>query len=384
MHQSPATCGTVEWLQPTPGEAVLHFSGDWTLAHFPTLESRLDALKPRLPDSLDVDFDGIGRIDTAGAGLIAVALGPGRLHALAERDQRMPRELRALLDTVSDAVAEVYAHPSRPARNLGFVDMLERIGIGASRGWHGFLHLCHFLGLTLETGARMLVHPRRWRVTALVAHMEQTGLDAVPIVILLALLVGAVIAFLGASALGQAGAAIFTVDLISTIFLRELAVMLTAILLAGRTASAFTAQIGSMKVGEEIDAMRTMGLDPIEQLVLPRVTALMLVMPMLTFLAMLAGLVGGGLVCWFALHISPTMFVTVLRDDTPLTNLWLGLGKAPVFGFMVGLIGCLEGFNVRGSTRSVGEHTTSSVVQSIFLLIAIDALVALFFTEMGW
>ncbi len=384
MASSSATCGSVECSQPSAGEAVLHFSGDWTLAHFAALEAQLDALKPHLSDSLDVDFDRIGRIDTAGAGLIALALGPSSLHQLAERDRTLPRELRALLDTVSDAVTDIYARPPRKRPNIGFVDMLERIGVGAVRGWHGFLRLCGFIGLTLETGVRMLIRPRRWRITALVNHMEQTGLDAVPIVVLLAFLVGAVIAFLGASALGQAGAAIFTVDLIATIFLRELAVMLTAILLAGRTASAFTAQIGSMKVGEEIDAMRAMGLDPVEHLVLPRVTAMMIVMPLLTFLAMMAGLLGGALVCWFALHISPTLFLTVLRADTPMTFLWLGLGKAPFFGFLIAMIGCLEGFSVHGSTRSVGEHTTSSVVQSIFLLIAMDALVALFFTEMGW
>jgi phospholipid/cholesterol/gamma-HCH transport system permease protein len=214
--------------------------------------------------------------------------------------------------------------------------------------------------------------------------MEQTGLDAVPIVALLSFLIGAVIAFLGATALQRYGATVFTVDLVSYAFLRELAVLLTAIILAGRTASAFTAQIGSMKVGEEVDAMRTMGLDPMELLVLPRVLALMIVTPLLTFLAMLAGCVGGALVCWFALDITPSMFISVFQADTPLRYLWLGLAKAPVFAFLIAVIGCLEGFKVAGSAQSVGERTTSSVVQSIFLVIVVDALAALFFMEMKW
>jgi len=221
-------------------------------------------------------------------------------------------------------------------------------------------------------------------MTSLVAHMEQTGLNAVPIVALLSFLIGAVIAFLGATALQRYGASVFTVDLVSYAFLRELAVLLTAIILAGRTASAFTAQVGSMKVGEEVDAMRTMGLDPVELLVLPRVIALMVVTPMLTFLAMLAGIVGGLLVCWFALDITPSMFVSVFRSDTPLYYLWLGLAKAPIFAFLIAVIGCLEGFKVQGSAQSVGERTTSSVVQSIFLVIVVDAIAALFYMEMGW
>jgi phospholipid/cholesterol/gamma-HCH transport system permease protein len=193
-----------------------------------------------------------------------------------------------------------------------------------------------------------------------------------------------VIAFLGATALRRYGATVFTVDLVSYAFLRELAVLLTAILLAGRTASAFTAQIGAMKVGEEVDAMRTMGLDPIELLVLPRVIALMIVMPLLTFLSMIAGVLGGMLVCWYALNISPSMFVSVFQTDTPLRYLWLGLAKAPIFAFLIAVIGCLEGFKVQGSAQSVGERTTSSVVQSIFMVIVVDAVAALFFMEMGW
>jgi phospholipid/cholesterol/gamma-HCH transport system permease protein len=384
MDRSSTTPGIVEWLQPTGGEGVLRFTGDWTLAHFAALESQLDVLKPRLPETPDVDFNDIGRIDTAGAGLIAVALGPKCLQWLAEHDRDVPQELRGLLDTVSEAVAEIYAHRPPPPRNLGFIDLLERVGENVVHIWTLTLRLLGFIGITLEALARTLWRPHRWRVTSLIYHMEQTGLDAVPIVTTLSFLIGAVIAFLGATALRQYGATVFTVDLVSYSFLREFAVLLTAILLAGRTASAFTAQIGAMKVGEEVDAMRTMGLDPVELLVLPRVLAMVAVLPMLTFLSMIAGVVGGALVCWMALDISPSMFVSVFQTDTPIRYLWLGLAKAPILAYLIAVIGCIEGFKVEGSAESVGHRTTSSVVQSIFVVILVDALAALFFMEMGW
>lgn len=383
MEQGESKVGNAEWVQGDAG-TVLRFSGDWTLAHFAELEAKLDAIKPDLPERPDVDFNDIGRIDTAGAGLIAVALGPQSLQSLAEHDRDVPRELRALLDKVSEAVAEIFAHPTPPKRNFGFVDLLDRIGRAVEIIWGNAKTLLGFIGLTLETFARTVFIPKRWRTTSLFYHMEQTGLDAVPIVVLLSFLVGAVIAFLGATALRQYGATVYTVDLVAYSFLREFGVLLTAILLAGRTASAFTAQIGSMKVGEEIDAMRTMGLDPVELLVLPRVLALIAVMPLLTFLAMMAGLLGGGLVCWGSLDISPTMFLSTFQTDIEMRHFWVGIGKAPIFAFLIAVIGCLEGFKVEGSAESVGQHTTSSVVQSIFVVILIDALAALFFVEMGW
>lgn len=218
----------------------------------------------------------------------------------------------------------------------------------------------------------------------MVAHIEQTGLDAAPIVALLTFLVGAVVAFLGATVLKSFGATIFTVDLVAFSFLREFGVLLTAILIAGRTASAFTAQIGSMKANEEIDAIRTLGLDPMELLVLPRVLALLVALPMLTFLAMLSGIVGGGVVCAVALDISPAMFLSLLQSDIGVQHFLVGMVKAPIFAFLIAAIGCLEGFKVSGSAESVGAHTTSSVVQSIFVVIVLDAVAAMFFMEMGW
>ena len=192
------------------------------------------------------------------------------------------------------------------------------------------------------------------------------------------------VAFLGATVLEDFGATIYTVDLVAFSFLREFGVLLAAILLAGRTASAFTAQIGAMKVNEELDAIRTLGLNPVELLVVPRVLAMMFSLPILTFIGMISGMVGGAVVCAVALDIPPSQFIAIVERDIALKHFLVGLGKAPVFAFLIAVIGCLEGFKVAGSAQSVGEHTTSSVVQSIFMVILLDSVAALFFMEMGW
>jgi phospholipid/cholesterol/gamma-HCH transport system permease protein len=263
-------------------------------------------------------------------------------------------------------------------------DLLAHIGQSTEQIWRQTVALLGFMGLTLEALIRNTVHPGRWRVTSIVAQIEDTGLNAVPIVALLTFMVGAVIAFLGATVLADFGATIYTVNLVAFSFLREFAVLLTAILMAGRTASAFTAQLGSMKANEEIDAIRMLGLSPIDVLVLPRILALLVSMPLLTFIGMAAGILGGALVCAVSLGISPTMFFTIFKEGIEVRHFVLGMVKAPVFAYVIAIIGCMEGFKVSGSAQSVGEHTTSAVVQSIFLVILLDALAALFFMEMKW
>jgi phospholipid/cholesterol/gamma-HCH transport system permease protein len=222
------------------------------------------------------------------------------------------------------------------------------------------------------------------RLTSTVFHMEQVGLDAVPLVVLLSYLVGAVIAFLGSTILRDFGAEIYVVELVSIATLRELAVLMTAIVVAGRTASSYTAQIGAMKSREEIDAIRVLGLDPIDLLVLPRVLALLVMLPLLTFVAMLAGLAGGVTVGAFDLGIPPQMYLARMHETMNIRHFFVGMSKAPIFAVVIGLIGCLQGLKVEGTAQSVGERTTSSVVQSISLVIVIDALAALWFMNMGW
>lgn len=329
-----------------------------------------------------VDVTGIAALDTAGARLLHTLLGAERVAALLADETALPRERHALLKAVTNALVE----PAAPAAHGGYAlgDVLAHIGetmVVFRRHVAGFNG---FVGLILETALRVAVQPRRWRITALVANLERTGLDAVPIIALLTFLIGAVVAFLGATVLQNFGASIFTVDLVAYSFLREFGVLLTAIIVAGRTASSFTAQIGSMRANEEIDAIRVLGLDPIELLVLPRVYALLIALPMLTFVAMVSGLVGGMLVSATTLDISPVLFLSRIQDNVGLIHFWVGMAKAPIFAFLIAAIGCLEGFRVQGSAQSVGEHTTSAVVQSIFVVIVVDAIAALFCMEMGW
>jgi phospholipid/cholesterol/gamma-HCH transport system permease protein len=364
--------------------AQLRVTGDWTLAHYADLKRLSDSLKGQYDDRTPINLNGLGALDTAGASLLVELLGAERLGKSAEHpDCSLSAADRALLQTVYCSLTDFCVPVKEPEISVG-IQLLTRIGRAVDAIWQDTLQLLGFVGLILETIARGLFRPKRWRITPMIAHIEQTGLDAAPIVALLTFMVGAVVAFLGATVLASFGASIFTVDLVAFSFLREFGVLLTAILMAGRTASAFTAQIGSMKANEEIDAIRTLGLDPMELLVVPRVLALLVALPMLTFLAMLSGIVGGGVVCAISLGISPAMFLSLLQSDIGVQHFLVGMVKAPIFAFLIASVGCLEGFKVSGSAESVGAHTTSSVVQSIFVVIVLDAVAALFFMEMGW
>ncbi|NNA15862.1 ABC transporter permease [Pseudomonas lundensis] len=363
--------------------ARLHISGDWTLASYARLKQLNAQLAGKYDDSTHVDLDDVTRLDTAGASLLVELLGAERVSQLADTTSRLPAADRALLQTVYSSMRD-FCVPTKAAEENTGIQVLSRIGCAVDKLWQDSLKLLGFIGLILQTLARNLFHPKQWRITPVVAHIEQIGLNAAPIVVLLTFMVGAVVAFLGATVLANFGAGIFTVDLVAFSFLREFGVLLTAILLAGRTASAFTAQIGSMKANEEIDAIRTLGLDPMDLLVLPRVLALLIALPLLTFLAMMAGILGGAVVCIVSLGISPDMFISLLHSDIGVQHFLVGMVKAPFFAFLIAAVGCLEGFKVAGSAESVGEHTTSSVVQSIFIVIVLDAVAALFFMEMGW
>lgn len=357
-------------------------SGDWTLGHYSHLQAELSRLGTLAPDQ-PLDFSLLGQLDTAGAALLGRWLGSERLTSLARQNPELTPERLALLHTVGEALQECPESPGAAHQSAAY-EVLEEVGVTMTGLWDRGRALLGFIGLALESLARTLPQPRRWRVTSLVAHIEQTGLNAIPIIVLLTFMVGAVVAFLGATVLANFGATIYTVHLVAFSFLREFGVLLTAILMAGRTASAFTAQIGSMKANEEIDAIRVLGLNPMELLVLPRILAMMISLPILTFIAILSGILGGGVVSALMLDISPTLFLGILQSEVPVQHLFVGLAKAPFFAFIIAIIGCLEGFKSGGSAKSVGDHTTSAVVQSIFMVILLDALAAMFFMEMGW
>ena len=239
--------------------------------------------------------------------------------------------------------------------------------------------LLSFIGETMATLARLAVNPRRIRWKSVVSVMEEAGLDALPIVCFLSFFIGLVIAFIGANLLAQFNASVYTVELVGIGMLREFGAVLTAILLAGRTDSAFTAQIGAMKMRQEIDAMRTIGLDPMEALVAPRLIALLIMTPLLTFAATLSGIAGGMMAAWSAMNISPTMFLSRFQESVAPINFWVGIIKAPVFALVVAMVGCRQGMLVEEDVVSLGRRTTSSVVQAIFLVIAIDAMFAVLY-----
>ena len=363
-------------IQPSRADPeIWRATGEWTLQH----AAKMLALIERAPGKLkDIDGRDIARLDSTGAMLLsryAVKTGLG-LATVEVKDVHQP-----LVGAVRD-ICE--ATPFEQKKDRGFRRKLERIGFAMEDYYNETRALVGFFGLTLVTALHTLLHPRRFRLTPTVHHMESVGLDAVPLIALLSFMIGAVIAFLGATVLRDVGAEVFVVDLVGVSFLREFAVLLTAIVLAGRTASAFTAQIGAMQSGEEIDAIRTLGLDPIELLVLPRLFALVLMLPLLTFIAMVAGLLGGMAVCVGNLGMSPEAFLTRLNETIEVRHFFVGLSKAPMFAVVIALIGCLEGFQTQGTAQSVGERTTSSVVQTISLVILLDAFAALFFMEMDW
>ncbi|CTQ02346.1 putative ABC transporter, permease protein [Klebsiella variicola] len=358
-------------------------SGDWVLAHYAYLELAVSALQPQLLSNAIFDLSQLGTLDTAGATLLVKLIGEKNVLELERIAPTLPLERRVLLQTVRSALQNYVTPPAQHQPGI-VTELLANIGKSVESFWQNLVALIGFIGLTMEVLFATLLRPAHWRVTSLVANLQQIGLNAVPIIALLTFMVGAVIAFLGSTVLSTFGASIFTVQLVAFSFLREFAVLLAAILMAGRTASAFTAQIGLMKANEEIDAIQTMGLNPVELLVLPRVLALLVALPMMTFIGMICGILGGIVVCALTLDISPTMFLTIMQNNVGFEHFWVGMIKAPVFAFLIAIIGCLEGFKVSGSAESVGEHTTASVVHSIFVVILLDAVAALFFMKMGW
>ena len=361
-------------LRPDPQQPDrLLVSGDWTFRQAVRL---LVLIAGSGTGIQTIDARAITRLDASGSKLLLILM--DRLGLPLPTLASKP-EHAALIEAVRNSGAPL---PAPPSAGKPFHRMLEAVGRWVANAYGNILIFLDFLGRTLLSLMESLFNPRHWRVTSIVFHMQAVGLNAVPLVMLLSFMVGAVVAFLGATVLSKFGAQLWVVELVGVAFFREFGVLLTAILLAGRTASAFTAQIGSMKSGEELDAIRTMGLDPIELLVLPRLKALLLTLPLLTFLATMAGLLGGMAVCIWHLDISPEMFIGLVQNELSPRHFWVGMSKAPIFAMVIGLIGCLEGFKVKNNAQSVGEHTTSSVVQTISLVILLDALAAMFFMEL--
>ena len=361
-------------IDPCNEAGVARLHGSWTLAEAPEIAAALR----NAPDATRcLDATGVERLDSLG---VLQLLRYARRKELDFACFDFRPDHHALVAAIEDVVDDRPKHK----REYGFAAALGRLGFAVADNWREIIALVSFLGENLSKCLRMVRQPRRFRATATVFHMAQGGLDSVPLIALLSYLVGAVLAFLGANILADFGATIYVVELVNVAFLREFGVLLTSIVLAGRTASAFTAQIGAMVAREEVDAIRTLGLDPIDLLVIPRLLALVVTLPLLTFIADVAGLLGGMSVGAFGLDIPPQAYFSRMQDTIELRHFLVGMSKAPVFALVIGLIGCLEGLQVKGTAQSVGERTTSSVVQTISLVIILDAVAAIWFMQVGW
>jgi len=323
-----------------------------------------------------IEIAGVTEIDTVGA-WVALQLAERHCAEIIGADERAQRLLAAVGTAHSTAALE-------PPRLPMWERVPEATGALVSNGWQGFVGVVGFLGQVLIACGSLIIHPSRFRGTALVRQMELVGVSALPIIGLMSFLIGIVIAQQGSVQLEQFGAEALTVNLVGRITLRELGVLMTAIMVAGRSGSAFAAQIGTMKLTEEIDAMRTIGSSPIEVLVVPRILACTFMMILLGFYASVVAIVGGAVVGDLLLGIPFWTFLTRIQEVVPTHDLWVGLIKAPVFGLIVALAGCYHGMQVRGNSEEVGLRTTMAVVSAIFAVIVLDAFFAVFFTEVGW
>lgn len=361
---------------------VLTIMGNWSVQHVEALDGRLRTLVPPEGrcDRLVIDLGGVTRLDTAGAWLLHRTA-----HSFIQAGARA--DFKGLTDAHDVLIKEVsgYDHPViiEEIKVSAYEETVGEIGRNLMTAVQEVRGLLGFFGETIRGFGRALVRPRRFRFVPLVHHMERAGFDALPVVCLITFLIGGVLAQQGAVQLRRFGADIFTVNMVAITFLREIGLLLTAIIVAGRSGSAFAAEIGSMKIREEIDAMRTLGLDPIEMLMLPRVLALIIMLPFLTFVADFMGLLGGGLAVWVMLDMSPGVYLIRLREATVFWTFGVGLLKAPFMALVIALIGCYSGMKVTGSAESVGQQTTQAVVKSIFVVIVLDALFAMFFTAIG-
>ena len=362
-------------IETKPQGVVAVLTGDWTAVELGRASERLTETLAGEKEAT-IDLTKVGRFDTSGAYAILTA---AHQHGHDDRIIASP-EVEQLLKMVSDAIQ---CEPTPPPVSRPFYELLVRIGHGVVDLGLIIVDINVFNGHLLTAVGRAIRDPRRIRWASVFALAERAGLDAIPIVAATTFFIGAVVGLLGANLLRQFGAQVFAVELIGVSVLREFNVLITALLLAGRSASSFAAEIGSMKMNQEIDAMRVLGVDPFDALVFPRFMALLFTIPLLVFVATLAGLGGGLVVAVTALDISPTVFFQRLVDNVGINHFWVGMSKAPVMAVVIAAIGCRQGLDVGGDVESLGRHVTSAVVQAIFSAIMIDAFFALIYMKLN-
>jgi phospholipid/cholesterol/gamma-HCH transport system permease protein len=360
------------------GRVKVVAGGTWTIAFARELEALVAGLTTQ---SGEIDLAAVERLDTFGAWLLEDLTRQAREHGGGLELTSVPDRFRGLLDEVGEANHE--APPAQSRRN-SVIAWVERVGEGVFLFFAELLAFIAMLGAVTAAIGNAIVRPRLSRVTSIVHHLDRVGWQAIGIIVLMTFLVGCIIAQQGIYNFRRFGAEDYVVNLLGILVLREIGVLLVTIMVAGRSGSSYTAELGSMKMREEVDALRTMGVDPAEVLVMPRVVALIIAMPILTFLGSMAALTGGGLVAWFYGGMSPEIFISRLREAVAVQDFLIGMIKAPIMALVVGIIACTEGMRVQGSAESLGIKTTASVVKSIFTVIVLDGLFAMFFATIGW
>ena len=360
----------------------LFASGSWTAENARALEPLMDAVtRPNFPlRSVAIDLAQVDHIDTYGAWLLERALRIWSKQGCGAKITGLSEDYRSLFEKIRSGTHELTAEPPRP--NPIFAT-LESVGRTMAAVGSDIQLLAQMAGALVLALTRVSVRPTRFRFTSMVNHLERVGWLAVPIIVLITFLIGSILAQQGIFHFRKFGADVYVIDMVGVLVLREVGVLIVCIMVAGRSGSAYTAELGSMKMREEIDALRTMGFDPIEVLILPRIIALVIAVPILTFLGSMAALYGGGLVAWLYGGIDPVVFISRLREAISVETFEVGMIKAPFMAVIIGLVACVEGLQVRGSAESLGAKTTSSVVKSIFLVIVLDGAFAIFFASIG-
>ncbi len=362
---------------------ILHIKavGRWVVWSIKEADRTLRLLKTQNATKAVLDLSAVESMDTTGGLVIERTLQSLQKHGISVQCTGGNKDVRALIKQVSQYPIE----DVQPPKKLGFCCYtLNRIGKAAFELSIQCKELLSFFGEIAVVFWGAIRHPRKFRLISLTHHIEDVGMDALPIVGLISFLIGVVLAYQGVHQLARFGAEIFTINLLGISILREVGVLITSIVVAGRSGSAFTAQVGTMVLNEEVNAMKTMGLDPMEYLVVPRILGLVIALPFLTFFADILGLIGGSVMLSFLIDISFGQIIDQVRQAVTLKTFFIGLVKAPVFAFLIAMVGCFEGLKVTGSAESVGQQTTRSVVEGIFLVIIFDALFSVVFSHIGW
>ena len=376
------TAGTLLSGQVTAGGLGLAASGSWTAEHARTLEPLIEhAIRSDTAvQRIIIDVTRIERLDTYGAWLIERTL---RVWTSRGCDTRIV----GLSDSYGNLFKKVRAGAGKltplPRRSNSITATLESVGRTMGAVFADILLFSQMAGALVIAFLRVVAHPTKFRFTSMVNHLERVGWHAVPIILLITFLIGSILAQQGIFHFRTFGADIYVVDMVGVLVLREVGVLIVCIMVAGRSGSAYTAELGSMKMREEVDALRTMGFDPVEVLILPRIFALIITVPILTVLGSMAALYGGGIVAWLYGGIDPQVFLARLHESISVKSFAVGMIKAPFMAIVIGLVACVEGLQVKGSAESLGAKTTDSVVKSIFLVIVLDGAFAIFFASIG-